>query len=74
MAHCAGQVFSTWEGFLRFLGGSKWLGVRCHRHQHVVGWYCRDPGVLLFRERLSVIQIGGVSLVLSGALLLHLYG
>ncbi|WP_339444368.1 DMT family transporter [Pseudomonas hunanensis] len=31
-------------------------------------------GYFFFRERLSVIQIGGVSLVLSGALLLHLYG
>lgn len=31
-------------------------------------------GYLFFHERLSVIQISGVSLVLLGALLLHLYG
>lgn len=31
-------------------------------------------GYFFFRERLSVVQISGVSLVLLGALLLHLYG
>ncbi|MGC3894550.1 DMT family transporter [Pseudomonas urmiensis] len=31
-------------------------------------------GYFFYRERLSVIQIGGVSLVLLGAVLLHLYG
>lgn len=31
-------------------------------------------GYSFYRERLSVIQIGGVSLVLLGAVLLHLYG
>ncbi|MGE7095562.1 DMT family transporter [Pseudomonas fulva] len=31
-------------------------------------------GYFLYRERLSVIQLGGISLVLLGAVLLHLYG
>ncbi|MBF8673572.1 DMT family transporter [Pseudomonas fulva] len=31
-------------------------------------------GYFFYRERLSVIQLGGISLVLLGAVLLHLYG
>jgi len=31
-------------------------------------------GFLFYRERLSITQVGGVSLVLLGAVLLHLYG
>lgn len=31
-------------------------------------------GFLFYRERLSIVQVGGVSLVLLGAVLLHLYG